>query len=87
MKGENIQAPGCFCVACFPGYSTGKITALVRIGKNTMTDLSRRAVIKATGAVGASMLSIGLATMAQAPPRSGLPSHDSPNEIARELKI
>src|SRR5262245_65414546 len=39
----------------------GKIAAVICIGENTMTDLSRRAVIKATGAVGASILPVGLA--------------------------
>src|SRR5262249_17613314 len=61
MNGRNVQARGRVFAASSPP-ARRRDAALIRIGESTMTDLSRRAVIKATGAVGASILPVGLAS-------------------------
>ena len=72
MNGRNVQATGRVLVPFSVLLLTGK-TATHR--DNTMTDLSRRAVIKATGAVGASILPVGFASNeATAQEPHGLPA-------------
>src|SRR5215510_14850810 len=59
MNGRNVQATGrVFTASSSPARRQDHGAHC--IGENTMTDLSRRAVIKATGAVGASILPAGL---------------------------
>src|SRR5262245_31932445 len=61
MNGRNVQANGRVLVSS-SAPARRQDRGAHCIGANTMTDLSRRAVIKATGAVGASILPVGLAS-------------------------
>jgi hypothetical protein len=52
MNGRNVQATGrLFAASSTPARLHD--AALIRIGENAMTDVFRRAVTKATGAIGA----------------------------------